>query len=184
MGADIHMYIEYASKTPSPHATPRDKRWWSGFGGRNNPGRNYSLFGLIADVRDARHGALFDLRGLPNDAGWAVNEDAYLSINDELADEEGWCSLAQAEQWSRHGSEIEYYDNGKPWRVTHPDWHSHTWLTSDELAQIYARYAELFKDDPYGGGKVGIEWLAILEAMRALESDGANDVRVICWFDN
>lgn len=181
MGADIHMYIEYASKTPSPHATRTGKRWWSNFGGRINPGRNYSLFGLISGVRDDRYGPVVEPRGYPDDAGYVADEDAYLRINDEYADNDGYCSLASAESWAKYGSTIECNDSGKPVRVTAPDWHSHTWLTPDELAAVYARYDELFANDDY---KIGVEWRAMLAAMRALECNGQNDVRVIIWFDN
>lgn len=181
MGADIHMYIEYASKEPSPYATRTGKRYWSGFGGCINPGRSYSLFGLIAGVRDDRYGPVVEPRGYPDDAGWEANDDAYLFIDDECDDTEGFCSLASAEQWARHGSVIEYHESGEPWRVTGPDWHSHTWLTPDEMQQIFDRYNELFAAAGYD---VGVEWRAVLGAMRVLEDDGKNDVRVICWFDN
>lgn len=181
MGADIHMYVEYSNKEKPEHL---DRRYWSDFGGRINPGRNYSMFGLIAGVRDNRHPPVVEPRGLPDDLSWPASNDASMIISDDCQDEEGYTSSSQAESWVKAGySEYILDHEGEPYRVTNPDWHSHTWLTPDEFGQAIERYKELFKDDTYGNCP-GIEYIALLAAMRALENDGKNDVRVVIWFDN
>ena len=67
MGCDIHCYIEYKKKN--------DDHWRS-FGGRINPGRNYTLFGVMAGVRC--DGLLYPLRGFPEDAAFQAISDNHL----------------------------------------------------------------------------------------------------------
>jgi len=49
MGCDIHLYIEYKSK--KTEFDGYDSGWQS-FGKSINPGRNYAMFGLMANVRN------------------------------------------------------------------------------------------------------------------------------------
>lgn len=174
MGADVHMYVEYNSKERLPHANPAFNSWRS-FGDRINPGRNYNLFGLLAGVRC--EGEIFAVRGLPENLGWSANGDSTLYIT-ESGDDDGCCTLGQAESYEKWGSTIHKDANGKPTKVDHPDWHSHSWLTVDELQQVFDAYFTKH------GQNVGVEYRALLSAMRALENEGKNDVRVVFWFDN
>jgi len=168
------MYVEYNSKEHQPHANPALNSWRS-FGDRINPGRNYNLFGLLAGVRG--DGEIFEVRGLPENLGWSASGDATLYIT-EGSDEDGCCTLAKAESYVQWGSTIYKDANGKPVKVDHPDWHSHSWLTVDEFQQVLDAYVSHF-DQP-----VGLEYRALLAAMRALEDEGKNDVRLVFWFDN
>lgn len=174
MGADIHMYVEYRSKEPSPYAHTDARNWWSSFGDRINPGRSYRLFGLLAGVRC--DGVMYQTRGMPEDAGYIAKFANQIYISDSGDGES--CTLAQAQSYEKYGSVIEYDQNGRATWVTHPDWHSHSWLTVDQFSSVLNAYRIKYGDDP------GVEYVALLAAMRALENDGKNEVRVVFWFDN
>lgn len=175
MGADIHMYIEYS---PKAYAETKEggERFWFTFGGRINPGRDYWLFALLANVRGG--GALFPPRGAPSDAAIAASSDNRLYITTSEGD--NYAKPEDAARWVAEGSSTYILKHdGTPGWVTHPDWHSHSWLTSDELAEVFAAYK-----DEHRGQSVDIGYTALLAAMRALEDSGENDVRVVFWFDN
>lgn len=171
MGQDIHCYVEYGRPAPN------GEMWWAGFGGRINPGRNYMLFGLLSDGGRGDGPPLFPNKGLPDNLGYDAQRDAFLLINDEHADQENWCTLAEAEMWAKHGGKIIDGPDGKPQKVEHPDWHGHTWLDADEFGQVLVKYAET------AGGDAGAEYWALLAAMKSLASHG-HQVRIVIWFDN
>jgi hypothetical protein len=158
MGCDIHCYLEY--KTPSWNA-------WQSFGGRTRVDRNYQLFALLADVRNGGQvSPVADPRGFPEDAGYAATDDNWLLISD--GDGDGCCSVKEAERYvTACGS--RYRDSTKQ-RVSHPDWHSHSWLTTDEFAKAVI----------LAGGP---ECRALLAAMRSFETEGMSS-RLVFWFDN
>lgn len=167
MGCDIHCYIEYHDG--------HDR--WSGFGGRINPGRNYRLFGALAGVRtDAIEHV--QPRGLPPDIGYVAIEDATLFIGDP-AECSGCTTRENADRWLAQGCS-RYWD-AKQTRVTHPDWHSHSWLKTAEFAGAMERYYR----DPYPGEKgiKAIEYEAILASMKCFESF-ALPARLVFWFDS
>lgn len=172
MGCDIHTYIEYEAYPDS------DRHAWWCMGGRYNPGRDYLMFDIMAGVRGSDH-TLFEPRGLPDNIGWEVTDEAYLRISDEYANQEGYCSEQQARQWSTGAyAERLIERDGKPVLVSHPDWHSHSWLTADELAQCLGQYTLVSEYGPYDVG-----WDAILATMRAFEDRGVRS-RLVFWFDN
>jgi hypothetical protein len=170
MGADIHMYIQYKNKK-------RNDDWWSEFGGCINPGRDYGMFGILStgvrqDVNNSH-----DPKGLPEgNLGWAAEDDAYLYIREDSEDYEHSCTLEDALRW---GHKIVNDKDGKPWKTLHPDWHSHSWLTTNELSQAFRWYTSQFS-----GYKVGLEYKAVLSVMKTLGNKGENDVRIVFWFDN
>lgn len=172
MGCDIHMYVQYRKKNFDP-------KWdhWSEFGGRINPGRDYSLFGILSDGVRSSWEKCHEPKGLPEgDLGWDAERDANLYIRENPQPyEEGTCTLEDAQRW---GHKIELDKDGKPWRTRHPDWHSHSWLTTAEYAQALRWYTSQTKY------KVGLEYKALLSVMKTLENKGENDVRVVFWFDN
>ncbi len=156
MGCDIHCYIEYK---------PAGSDHWSDFGGCINPGRNYELFGKLAGVR--REGPpIVEPRGLPEDASCAASSDAWIYVT-ETTSSEGFCSREQAETWLGYGA--RYRDPDKRF-VSNPDWHTHSWLTTDEYASVVEGVGEP-------------EYEAILAAMRSFEEGGAK-ARIVFWFDN
>lgn len=184
MGCDIHMYVEYSPK--KENVKVKDRHWYP-FGGRINPGRNYWLFGYLSGVRSDSEG-VFPLKGLPNDMSYYAKNDAFLYIDEEI-DKTNWSdgmvSLEDARRWEKSGSKIQYRENGKPWYVSHPDWHSHSWLTFHEFRFVINKM-KIEK----GHDTIDIEYLALLGAMQTLANglQGAgsaeNDVRVIFWFDS
>ena len=104
------MYVEYRRKGS-------DSKHWSGFGGRINPGRNYSLFGILSRGVRSNVPTGFEPKGLPTDLGWYSADDAFLWIDDEYQDQEKYCSMERAERW---GGKI-YHRDGKPFKTDHPD---------------------------------------------------------------
>jgi hypothetical protein len=73
MGCDIHCIIEYSDFTYGDHAKFAGEPYWSAMGSDFNPGRDYTMFGILADVRCG--GCLFPPRGLPGEnASWQVKD--------------------------------------------------------------------------------------------------------------
>jgi hypothetical protein len=162
MGCDIHCYIEY-------HETYA----WCSFGSCFNPGRNYSLFGRIAGVRDLMEEPVVRPRGRLDNLGYEAAKDSRIYVRREPGEQitPGSTSLAAAEKWVDEGLST-FSPDGR--YVSHPDHHTHTWLTPNE-------FAEALKE--WNGDEWGLEYRAMLAAMRSLESDG-QDVRLVVWFDS
>lgn len=157
MGCDIHCYIEHRAKN-DPH--------WQSFGGRINPGRSYGMFGRLAGVR--RDGALVEPRGLPESLGWESASDSKVYIVEGVGDApDGCCRRSDAERWVASGSSTLCRE-GKA--VTHPDWHTPSWLTPNEWE------AALMPESL-------TEYRAVLAAMRSFETAG-EEARIVFWFDN
>lgn len=170
MGCDTHMYIEYKRKENGGN-------YWSSFGGRINPGRNYSMFGIISKGVRYDSDFSFEPKGLPEDMGYKASGDAYLLITDD-GDGEGECTLENAESWSKYGRKIIRTKDGTPIKIEHPDWHSHSWLTIDEFEQALTYYNSK-GDIEYKE----VKYEAMLSAMKTFKEHGY-DVRVVFWFDN
>lgn len=177
------MYIEYKKKTDDP-----TNNWWFNFGGRLNPGRDYTMFGLLCNgVRSSfeeshpKKGEL-DI----DDMGWVVMEDAFLYIT-ETGLGENEITINKAIQYSKnYGSKIHRSkkDNEPTW-ISHPDWHSHSWLTIEEFEKSLKDYEKITSNiEEYESNSPNIEYYAILASMKALSDNGKNDVRIVFWFDN
>ena len=162
MGCDIHCYMEFRHK---------DGKDWQDFGRRINPGRNYTLFGYLAGVRGGP--ALVEPRGLPEGLAYYARNDASLYISDH--EDEGNVTPEMAANFASGGCEYINDRNGKPWRVTHPDWHNHSWLTVGEFEAALAMMTE------YRGYLT--EYLAVLAALKSLQ-ENAGEARLVFWFDN
>ena len=155
-----------------------DTPWWSSFGDQFNPGRNYTMFGILAGVRDNPDddNKMFEAKGLPDfELGWSARSDLLLYITEVPIPGENYCTLEQAKRWNR---KIIYDSNGKPSYTYHPDWHSHSWLTTKELAQAYRWYKSTTGYSPC------LEYRVLLKTMKALEDGGKNEVFIVFWFDN
>ena len=190
MGCDIHCYVEYRPLEPR---NDYDKRWRD-FGGRINPGRNYDLFDRMAGVRGDKRNAVVPPRGLPDDLAYSAFSDNWMWINykwdNENAGEcheEGVVSPARAARYAQYRESNEtaylgtYTDGpnaGKPERVAHPDWHTHSWLTPDEFALAIE---EARGDGAYPRDMA--EYDALHAAMVSLVMSG-HEVRLVFWFDN
>jgi hypothetical protein len=188
MGCDIHMFIEEGIQySDSPLS------WW-GFCNRINAGRNYAMFGILAGVRCPDY-MMYPPRGLPDALGWDVRDYMYVYVDDEQAGPSGitwnkdgetsYCSLAKAEHWAKYGSGIIDLKVGSGTRkvIEHPDYHSHSWLTTEEYGQALARYEELSVADESGGWSGIAKYRAILRAMEELQVDRPH-VRLVFCFDN
>ena len=136
MGCDIHAYIDYGERSVECF-------------GQIDICRNYLLFGYLADVRGGP--AVIEPKGLPDAVSWRVKYDAILMVMDDVnlppgsyhcctrADADGW----DGEEWRRNnpGAVYGYVDESKT-QVWHPDWHTHSWLTVDELERVVEKYTE------------------------------------------
>lgn len=163
MGCDIHMYLEYKKKN-------RDN--WINFGERFNPGRHYGLFAKLADVRNYwKLTSIVNDRGIPNGVGYITNRDNTLYVCEKSHEDSGCCTPEEAESWGGK------YANDSKTLVYHPDWHSHSWCTPDELQKVF----DIPKLNFYENNND--EYIALLASARNLEENG-NDVRFVFWFDN
>lgn len=173
MGCDIHMHLEFKDPKPNPHIREGASPWrgWA----RIYMARDYELFGYLAGVRSSVDPVVAP-RGIPNDISWDTADEWYLRIHDEFAgqDMSGYCTLAKAQEWSKYGHKIFNDDEGKPYKVEHPDWHTPTWLTLDEYTQALSK----IKPEPYG-----MSYWAMLGAMKELDWYHM-DTRLVFWFDN
>lgn len=193
MGCDVHFYLEYCSKERREEVLAGKENgrgekvtmYWQSLGGQLSMGRNYTMFGFLSQGVRSDFSDGFAPKGLPTDGmSWGTEVDAYLTINDKYAEDDNdghYCTLANAERWATHGNKIYYNSDGTPWRVDHPDWHSHSWLTIEEYEQALGHYNKLKDTDEYWG--VPEAYNAVLAAMKSLENDGFY-TRVVFWFDN
>lgn len=205
MGCDIHAYIEHAA---DDRRIGDGSLWWQDFGGRINPGRDYDLFGHLAGVRCNGVTPVAPVRGYPEDAALAADEDNFVRIHygeEDLA-EEGECTPETATKWhNSYGAPYKPHEEGTPPKfIQSPDWHTHSWVTPDEfelaiqraetdhrveLAAMKERYVQEglpipeYLTDPLPDRSVSSRYYAVLAAMRALEGPGRH-VRLVFWFDN
>lgn len=190
MGADIHMYVEYRNKKQAKERDARgEKPYWLAYGNRVNPGRNYIMFAILAGVRGEYDESFHPKGKLPKDMmSWTTASDAFMHIYPKKHEDkewEGFVTLEKATKWETWGRQIIINENGEPTHIEHPDWHSHTWMSIEELKKAYKIYAK--KASKEWGEKITkphVEWMALLASMKALEGDGENEVRVVFWFDN
>lgn len=206
MGCDIHLYIEYKSKkTEFDGYNPG----WQSFGGSINPGRNYAMFALMADVRnygDDKLPVLVKRRGMPEDAGYTATDDIRIYISDVPSSR--YVSTETAKSWVKSGSSKFINDKeGNPMWVTDPDAHSHSWLTTSEFESILNKYLELqsvwhkkrveehnkmvkeenIQPDSWAYAPPSSndepEYQVVLTILKRFEELGY-DARVVFWFDN
>jgi hypothetical protein len=173
MATDIHMYVEYRYKLAPTSSTPNP---WKSLFPMINPGRNYALFGILANVR-TKMGIPFPPKGFPQDAGYYAMDDNYLYVSDTDTDSRS-VTHENAERFvTEFGSHIMTEEaNGHQW-VSHPDWHSHSWLTTEEFKQAMEMYNRQHKDYPE------VEYDALLAAMKYLDKHKC-EARVVFWFSD
>jgi hypothetical protein len=205
MGCDIHLYIEYKSKKPRYDGR---ESTWRDFGQRINPGRNYALFALMADVRnyDGQLPVIVKPRGMPDDATYSTADDNRMYISEDEG--ENYVTMETAEGWVKSGSSTFINNNeGKPTWVTNPDWHSHSWLTTSEFESVLNKYFELeagwhkvrveehnkmvkeenIQPDSWAYAPPSMvdepEYQVVLASLKRFEELGY-DARIVFWFDN
>jgi hypothetical protein len=170
MGTDIHCFIEFCAN---------DHNYWHSLGEQIIPTRDYEIFDRLAGVRE--EGPLVPLRGMPEDAGYFAKDYNRLEISEiGEADVDWYRTAEEAKEYVDRGDSAYVYGrdgrdgrDGKPIAVTHPDWHSHSWVTPDEWETA------IQVDQP----KAVPEYRAMLAAMRELEQMGYQ-CRVVFWLDD
>lgn len=164
MGCDIHAYIDYDEYV-------YDNKKHVSCIAELHLGRNYELFGLMAGVR-CPDLALFSPRGLPENFSWHTKYENELMVLEKESDcdEDHTCSREAAERWVKSG--VSKWTNDKHNYVTHPDWHSHSYLYVNELKQVLKKCG----NHP--------ELKAIIAMMKALNGDDPLRSRLVFWFDN
>lgn len=163
MGADIHLYMEYKHK---------EYPEWQNFGGHFGFNRNYRLFGTLAGVRGDGEGCDYiDPRGMPKDQAYLTAVHNTCSMQDTEENRVIWAA------WVEKGLSA-YITNadGEQVGITHPDHHSHTWLTPDEFEAALKA-----SETDHNGGNM--EYHALLAAARCIELQW-HEVRFVMWFDN
>ena len=94
-------------------------------------------FSLELELADIPHS--FQPKGiLPKEKqSGVVQGDLYLYITEDgKGDKE--VTLESPQKWKY--CKIINDDKGNPYKVEHPNWHSHSWMTIDELKQAYKWY--------------------------------------------
>lgn len=185
MGCDIHLRVE-ARKKVNPY--PNDRHEWYNVGFRGEfSSRIYGMFARMANVRayDDNYKVQFEPRGLPDDiTNWATCKSFYLFVTDykEQAEwGENYCTKEDAERWVEEG--CSKWVDEEHYRVTDPDLHSYSWLTTQELRQCFD---DCFKQEdgtikPHADY---VEWLGLVSLCEGIESDGIHECRVVFAFDN
>ena len=185
MGCDIHLRVE-ARRKVNPY--PNDRHEWYNVGIYGEFScRIYGMFARMANVRSGGNSykVQFEPRGLPNDmTDWGTCESFYMHVtNDENAVEwgENYCLKERAELWVKKGYSKWVDDYHR--RVTDPDLHSYSWLTTQELRQCFD---DCFKqeDGTYKPYSNYVKWLGLVSLCEGIESDGKHECRVVFAFDN
>jgi hypothetical protein len=204
-GCDIHLYIEYTDKETLKKEKNGDlngrnepiKAYWNNFGGKINPGRNYYVFGILSKGVRSDLDYAFEPKGIPDfhSLGYITRGDYSTYITDKEDDEGRYTTLNQAIEWAsgEYRSSNLYYRNptdDKPSWVSGPDWHSASWLTTEEYVRAIKSYKDICKklhqEEPeYNSIEDAIlpEYEAIIVAIKSLESNG-KVCRIVFWFDN
>lgn len=185
MGCDIHLRVERRRKV-NPY--PNDRNEWHNVGFKGEFGcRIYGMFARMANVRayGDHYKVMFEPRGLPKDmTDWRTVESFYFYVTDDKAAVDwgfNYCLREDAERWVEKGYS-EWVDEDHR-RVTDPDLHSHSWLTTQELRQCFD---DCFKQEdgtmkPYSDY---VEWLGLVSMCEGIESTGEYECRVVFAFDN
>lgn len=162
MGCDIHLYIEHKN-------TGDASSWWN-FGSQFRLDRDYGLFARMAGVRNYGDEIkpIAELRGLPSDISWGAKDGNRLFVVDSESHGEGEATRTAAERWIQSGSSVA---DGTSF-VTHPDWHSHSWLSKEEFEECLNTFERVSND-----------YKAVLAVLNSFESNGEM-ARVVFWFDN
>jgi hypothetical protein len=150
-------------------------KWWHW--ARVRLSQDYLLFNLLAGVRRDHPGMpdveSMPVKGLPSDVTELTLEEDALTVDDQAAELEvpDTCTKAAADAWVREGRS-RLLHNG--YAVTHPDFHSHSWLSSDELHVVAERYSA-------ARGQDDVVLSAIQAAIAVLHAGGIES-RAIIWF--
>lgn len=191
MGCDIHAYVEEVWEY-----NERDSKAYksaSHIASFHHMNRYYGLFACMAGVRN--YWDLYPVvapRGLPNDPGisYRVRKESNFRVNDERnnAGCDDYVSRADAERWTESGWS-KWYDDRQD-EVTHPDWHTYSWLTTDEFAKAIEQFEALLNNEheedniPGGITQAPADYRGCLALMREIDKQENSTARLVFWFDN
>jgi len=174
MGCDIHPYLEVVHNN---RKMADGKPYVESYSATLN--RDYCLFSLMAGVRGSGNEVcVSEPKGLPENLGYCANSDNHLDVVDEDVSEEGICSRTKAEEWVSLG--YSTWRDEKQRDVTNPDWHSHSWLSLEELEKVQKLYSNVNQSP-------NIQLAVIIASMKTIiELSPPNSVipRLVFWFDN
>ncbi len=171
MGCDIHAYVEFVSNN-----TPE---YVSCAATDINVGGNYLLFALMACVRGEFPESMAP-KGVPTNLGWQVLDEFTLQVSDAewASGMPGYCTLKRAKEHVSRRCSKWVKENE---RITHPDWHSASWLTADEMAEIANAYVKHCHSEALGFIDV---FKATIAFMRVLDRSKNGKARLVFCFDN
>lgn len=178
MGCGIHLHVEVRSRKY------KDAKWRHADIDGAFSDRIYGMFYALAEVRGPYNGITpLKPKGIPDDMSWQTKDDISYVVDNEFAEDKGYCSMAQAMDYIKSGWSkwLEYHGDGTK-RITCPDWHSFSWCTIEEMENAIN---QVFKDKE-GKWITNYEpeaWYALLMYMKAYDEMGY-DVRAVFWFDN
>lgn len=156
MGCDIHVFVEY-----------RGPDGWR-YVGQYHPGRDYTMFGLLAGVRDESVSPVVEPRGFPPTCSfetWLANMAVRVE-RDQFNEDD----LARLRMAHRLGSDVGHLAS------PNQDWHTHSWLSGAELQRAVKQLGKLEKQR---GENSGTAWDGLVALLRALP-----DGRMTFFFDN
>ena len=172
MGCDIHFYVEKPTPSgwehvPAP-AGVDDFADRCGHQPRFYRDRDYLLFSWLAGVRDwGAVQAIEEPRGMPGSVSVFVHHENTLRIvpgDDDEDSEEGTCTPEEVSRWG-----VAVLADG---RAVHPDWHSHSWFTVNELTVALDAL-----DNP------DETFVAFKKTLALIIQHAGSDARVVFWFD-
>ena len=163
MGTDIHVYPEFHYE---------GKPDWESLSGQFHLARDYNLFKRLG-VRGGE--PMFPLKGLPSDLGDEAREDCFVDVEDHRDHPDWRLSRDHAERLVAEGR--TFWSNENQVQIADLDWHSFTWLTTNEFREVVA--ARIDSDD----AEIDPCYLALVAAMDELERHNCVG-RLVLWFDN
>lgn len=159
--------------------------------------RCYGMFARLANVRNNFIDKIepMEVRGFPKDANEStLRAYCYELIPDELYEknvemydrwsecgDNGYCSETFGSECVRDNLSTIMGENNGHMLISGPDWHSANWCTTQEMRKMVT---DNFYTNELGWHGDYVEWLALVGAMEAIETDGNYECRAVFWFDN
>jgi hypothetical protein len=87
----------------------------------------------------------FREKGIPKDLSYQVVDHYTMTVvedDEDDGEEPNLCKRKTADSWITSGSSVvwELDNEGKVYRVTNPDWHTPSWLSTDEMQTLTERF--------------------------------------------
>lgn len=149
MGCDIHVFLESPYWKPEANAWTMDKEI--------EVNRDYTLFSLLAGVRGS-FDPLVPPRGLPEDLAF----ETLAQVTDPYT----------ADMAESYGRALLTY--GPYQRMYNPDYHTHSWLTKEELLSVLGAYESVRPGQLKEYNPDLQKWSEWMD----------DNQRIVFWFDN